>query len=164
MFGQAKLASRKAMFTIAERQGVSVAWARPFMVFGDLEDKQRFVPAAITKLLQGEPVEASIGDQVRDLMHVKDLAAGLVALLDSSVTGDVNVASGEPRTVAQVLTLLGEQLGAPELIRLGSKPKQPHEPARIVAATERLNKEVGFKVKASFNDRLLETVDWWRKR
>ncbi|MFO0417132.1 MAG: NAD-dependent epimerase/dehydratase family protein [Pseudomonadota bacterium] len=162
MFGQTKLAFRKTMLSIAERHSVSVAWARPFMVFGEGEDARRFVSAAAIKLLRGEPVEASIGDQVRDLMHVSDLARGLVALLDSPVTGDVNIASGKPRTVAEVLKLLSELIGAPHLLRLGSKPKQPHEPARIVAATERLNKEVGFKPKASLRDRFKQTLDWWR--
>jgi nucleoside-diphosphate-sugar epimerase len=164
MFGQAKGAFRKSLITLAKHHKIKVAWARIFMTFGPNEDSRRLVPTTILNLLRNEPVLASSGEQVRDLLHVDDVARGLVTLLDSNIEGDVNIASGEPRTLSEILTTLGAVTGKPELIKLGTKPKQSHEPPRIVANISRLRDELKFTPAVSFEERLLETVNWWREK
>jgi nucleoside-diphosphate-sugar epimerase len=162
LYGQCKYAFRKSLFTIAEHHKISAAWGRIFFLFGPHEGSKRLVSSAICSLLQGKPFEASAGDQVRDFLHVEDVAESFVRLLDSDVEGDVNIASGRESSVAQVLSILGEITGAPELVRLGVKPKQPNEPARLVAAVQRLQKEVGITFVKSLEQRLAETVTWWK--
>lgn len=162
LYGQSKLAFRKSLNTLSQHHGISAAWGRPFLLFGPHEVPQRLVPSAIVSLLKGEEFLASAGDQIRDFSDVRDVAAGFVALLDSHVTGDVNIASGEPRTVASVLMQIGELLGRTELVKLGARPRVPGEPLRLVASVERLRKEVKWKPTSSFESRLAETVEWWR--
>lgn len=164
LYGQSKLAARKSLFTLAEHHKVSAAWGRIFFLFGPHEGEQRLVSGATISLLKGEPFPASIGDQVRDFSHVEDVAEGFVALLDSKVEGDVNIASGEPRSVASILESLGQILGRPELIQLGARPKAPNDPPRLVAAVERLRREVGVKFPRSVDERLADTVQWWRSQ
>lgn len=164
LYGQSKLAARKSLFTLAQHHKVSAAWGRIFFLFGPHEGEQRLVSGAAIALLNGKPFPASIGDQVRDFSHVEDIAEGFVALLDSNVVGDVNIASGEPRSVASILQALGEIVGRPELIQLGARPKAPNEAPRIVAAVERLKKEVGVRLACSMEQRLAETVQWWRSQ
>jgi len=95
---------------------------------------------------------------------VEDVAEGFVALLDSKVEGDVNIASGEPRSVASVLEALARIIGRPELIQLGARPKAPNDPPRLVAAVERLRSEAGVKFPRSVDERLADTVQWWRSQ
>lgn len=163
LYGQAKLAFRKSLFTVAAHHKVSAAWGRIFFLFGPHEGTQRLVSSAAVSLLKGEEFPASIGDQVRDFCSVEDVAAGFVALLDSGVTGDVNVASGEPRTVASILRTLEEITARRGLVRLGAKPKVANDPPRIVAAVARLSTEVGFRPKEALDERLRQTVEWWRR-
>lgn len=164
LFGQSKLAARKSLLTVAKHHNVSAAWARLFFLFGPHEGCQRLVPSATRALLRGEPFEASVGDQLRDFAFVGDVAAALVRLLDSDVQGDINVASGEPRSVASILGTIGALTERPELLRLGAKPKVPNDPPRLVASIERLRREVSWDVPCSLNERLRQTVDWWRER
>lgn len=164
LYGQSKLAARKSLFTLAQHHKVSAAWGRIFFLFGPHEGEQRLVSGAAIALLNGKPFPASIGDQVRDFSHVEDIAEGFVALLDSNVVGDLNIASGEPRSVASILKALGEIVGRPELIQLGARPKAPNEAPRVVAAVERLKKEVGLRLDCSVQQRLAETVQWWRSQ
>jgi len=162
IYGQSKLASRKSLATLGQHHHISTAWGRVFFLFGPHEGPRRLVSSAILSLLRGQEFLASAGDQIRDFADVRDVAAGFVALLDSQVTGDVNIASGEARTAASVMMEVGEMLGRSELIKLGARPKQPGEPARLVAAVERLRKEVKWKPTSSFEQRLSETIEWWR--
>lgn len=162
MYGQSKLAFRKSLNTLSQHHGISAAWGRPFLIFGPHEGPKRLVSSAIVSLLKGDEFLASAGDQIRDFSDVRDVAAGFVALLDSQVTGDVNIASGEARSVASVLMQIGELLGRTELVKLGARPRAPGEPSRLVASVERLRKEVKWKPTSSLESRLAETVEWWK--
>jgi len=156
------LSVRKSLFTVAEHHKISAAWGRIFFLFGPHEGPNRLVSSAIRALLDRKPFEASTGDQVRDFLHVEDVARSFVALLDSRVTGDVNIASGRESSVAEVLSILGQITGRPDLIRLGAKPKQPNEPPRLVASIRRLRDEVGVEYEIPLEQRLADTVAWWK--
>jgi nucleoside-diphosphate-sugar epimerase len=164
MYGQCKVAFRKSLVTLCAHHQVSSAWGRIFFLFGPHEDPKRLVASAILALLEGKEFPASAGDQLRDFMYVDDVARGFVELLNSDVQGDVNVASGRASSVAEIVTLLGEIVGRPELIKLGAKPKQPNEPARLVASVERLKEEVGVTTSRSLREALQESVSWWSAR
>lgn len=162
MFGQSKLAFRKSLVTLSQHHAISAAWGRVFLAFGPHESPKRFVSSAITNLLRGDQFLASIGDQVRDFSDIRDVAAGFVALLDSEVAGDVNIASGEARTVSSVLMEIGQKLGRTDLVKLGARARPAGEPGRLVASVERLRKEVRWEPKESFDERLTQTIEWWR--
>ncbi len=164
LYGESKLAFRNMLFELADRHGISSAWGRIFFLFGPHEGRERLVSSAILALLRGEPFAATLGDQLRDFSYVVDVAAAFVALLDSSVTGDINVASGEARSIASILGMIGVATKRPELIQLGAKPKGENEPARVVASVKRLRDEVGVVFPKPIDQRISETVEWWHDK
>ena len=50
--------------------------------------------SVIRSLLAGEPARCSHGNQVRDYLFAEDVADAFVALLESDVTGPINIALG----------------------------------------------------------------------
>ncbi len=162
MYGVAKHAAHSVCEAYALASGVSLAWARVFLLYGPGEDPRRLVPSVARSLLAGERAQSTDGAQIRDLMHVEDVAAGIVALLASGVEGPVNVASGEGVAIRTVLELLADACERPELLRLGALPRREGEPQRLVAATERLREEVGFNGRIALADGLRQSVEWWR--
>jgi nucleoside-diphosphate-sugar epimerase len=164
LYGQSKLAFRKSLNTLSQHYKISSAWGRVFFLFGPREGEKRLVSSAIISLLKEAEFLASAGDQIRDFADSRDVAAGFVALLDSDVTGDVNIASGEPVTVASVLTKVGEILDRRDLVKLGERPKQQGEPARLVASVKRLREEVKFSPESNLDTRLKEVAEWWREK
>lgn len=68
--------------------------------------KQRLVNRFAARVLDGEDVAITGGDQIFDFMDVRDAAAALVALADAAVDGDdcriINVGAGEPRTLLDI--------------------------------------------------------------
>ena len=63
-----------------------------------------------------------MGEQVRDYLHVADVAAALWAVAGSELTGVVNVGSGLPATNREIVLEIGGIVGRPELVRLGDLP------------------------------------------
>lgn len=164
LYGVSKDALRRVASAYATEAGIELAWGRLFFLYGPHEQTERLVPAVIRPLLAGERVATTTGTQVRDFMHVDDAAAALAALLDSGVTGPVNIASGRAVSIAEVLDSIGELTGGGALIDRGARPLPPEEPPRIVARVQRLADEVGFQAGIALADGLASTVEWWRER
>jgi nucleoside-diphosphate-sugar epimerase len=67
-----------------------------FFLYGPYENRTRLVPSIINSLLQEKTAPCSSGIQIRDYLFVEDVADAFVRLLNSSVNGPVNIASGKP--------------------------------------------------------------------
>ncbi len=161
LYGTAKDALRRVAGAYAEREGVELAWARPFFLYGPRELPERLVASVARSLLAEESVSTRRGAQVRDLLHVEDAAGALAALLDSTVTGEVNIASGVGVRVDEVVDRIAQLIGRPELIRRGALPDRPGEPPLLVADVARLREEVGYRSRWELPDGLAATVRWW---
>jgi nucleoside-diphosphate-sugar epimerase len=146
----------------AERNRCSLAWGRVFFLYGPHEPPVRLVPSVIGALLRGEPALCSIGTQVRDFLHVADVAGAFAALLKSPVTGPVNIAGGQPTTIAEMVRILGEECGQPGLVRLGALPLAANDPPDLTADATRLLSEVGYRPRFGLRSGLRDTVQWWR--
>ncbi len=156
----AKLALRKHAATLAD--DVSLAWARVFFTFGPHEPKARLVPSIVLPLLSGDRAACSDGEQVRDFMYVADMADAMVAVLDHEFRGDINIASGREITLKDLITRIGNKLGALDRIDFGERERRPGEPARITADTRRLNDTVAWQPRHTLDAALDETIAWWR--
>jgi nucleoside-diphosphate-sugar epimerase len=158
LYGLAKDSLHRLGAAFAERAGVQLAWGRLFFLYGPREAPGRLVASVARALLAGEEAPTGSGRQVRDFMHVEDVAAAIVALLDSTVTGAVNIASGEPVALGEIITAVAAATGRPELLRLGALPDRPGEPPRLVADVTRLGTEVGFTPTIGLREGLAATV------
>lgn len=164
VYGACKAASSVMLPAFARQYAVaSAAWARVFYVYGPGEQVDRLVPSVIRTLLRDEAMPCSHGEQVRDFLYVGEAADALAALLDSPVTGAVNIASGRPLTLRALLSTIGAQLGRERLLEFGARPARPDEPARRIADVTRLTREVGWTPRGSLEDGMARTIAWWRR-
>jgi nucleoside-diphosphate-sugar epimerase len=161
LYGTCKHALHLVMEKFADR-GLSTAWGRVFHLYGPHEHPDRLVPSVICSLLDGRPAQCTPGTQVRDFLHVADVAGAFVALLDSPVSGAVNIASGTPVSIANLVSTIGRQMGAASLVRLGSRPLPAHEQPRLTACVARLREEVAWTPTISLESGLEQTTEWWR--
>ncbi|HEY0038478.1 MAG TPA: NAD-dependent epimerase/dehydratase family protein, partial [Longimicrobium sp.] len=143
LYGMCKDAVRRVAEAYGRDGGPSLAWGRIFFLYGPGEAAGRLVPSVVGALLRGELARCTHGEQVRDFMHVSDVAGAFAALLDAPVEGVVNVASGEPVRIRDVVAVLGEEAGRPDLVRLGALSAAPGDPAVLTADVRRLREEVG---------------------
>ena len=163
LYGASKHAVRLVAEKYAELESVELAWGRVFFLYGPAEQPTRLVPAVVRSLLSGIETPTSDGLQIRDFMHVEDVAAAFVALLESDVRGSVNIASGEAVTVRSVIERIASTTGRPELVRWGALERPPADPAVLVADVTRLREEVGFSSTIGLEAGLDSTVAWWRE-
>jgi nucleoside-diphosphate-sugar epimerase len=164
LYGQAKRRAAAALAMLAADRDVSFAEARLFFPIGPGENPARFVPSIVRSILAGEAAQLDPGDQVRDLIDVRDAAAAIVTLLDGNVTGTVNIGTGAPSRLGDVAKNIGTIMGRPDLIRLGELEPQPEEPVTLVANVAKLNDEVGFKPRYALAETLRASISFWKSR
>ena len=162
VYGSCKQALNLLVQSFASQNALSAAWGRVFFLYGPNEHPQRLVSSVILSLLKGEPAKCSHGRQIRDYMHVQDVADGMVALLDSEVTGAVNVSSGQATTLREIVLTVGRVLEKPELIQLGAIPARANDTPLVVGENLRLLNEVGWKQQFDLEAGLRQTIDWWK--
>jgi nucleoside-diphosphate-sugar epimerase len=160
LYGACKHATGLMTGALAAQAGVSAAWARLFFLFGPHEHPGRLVSSVVRSLLRNEDADCSDGLQVRDFLYVKDVAGALAAVLESDVVGPVNIASGNPVSVRELVTRIGELTGCADRVKLGARPPDPV--VRLTAGTDRLHGQIGWQPRYTLDAALSETIAWWR--
>lgn len=162
LYGICKYSLQKILDIFAKQFGLSAAWGLIFFLYGPYEHSDRLVPSVILSLLKDHPARCTHGNQIRDLLYVEDVADAFVELLGSDVSGAINIASGCPITLRDIIYKIAEKLDRRDLIQLGALPVSEHEPHLILADVSRLTNELGWLPKYNLEKGLDQTIDWWK--
>jgi len=158
LYGACKDATRSVLERLCAGAGVSFAWGRIYHLHGPGEPEGRLVRAVIEALVAGQPARCSHGRQVRDFLHVADVASALVAILEAPVVGPVNVGSGEPATIRSIVEMLAELVGRRDLPVFGAVQAAAGDPPVLVPDVHRLRSEVGWAPRFTLREGLRATL------
>lgn len=160
-YGLCKNSVQRLGEAFSREAGVSWAWGRIFFVYGPHEQPARLVSSVIQALLNNRNAPCTHGNQIRDYLYVQDVADALVALLESEVKGAVNIGSGIPIALKDMLHIIGRKLHREHLIQLGALAAPSYESPLVVGRIERLCHEVKWTPKIDLHQGLDLTIKWW---
>lgn len=164
VYGRCKLATSLATAAAASLAGQNTAWARIFFPYGPGEPDDRFIPAVIRGLLEGETIACTHGNQIRDFIYVDDVALALVALLSGTASGAVNIGTGRSTSLRELASLICGRLGHADRVQFGAKVVPPGDPPRVVANINRLKSGIGWQPSVSLEQGIDNTIAAWRDR
>ncbi|MFE0702709.1 UDP-glucose 4-epimerase GalE [Streptomyces sp. NPDC058872] len=183
-YGETKLVGEWLVRAAGAAHGISTACLRYFNVAGaatpELADTGVFnlVPMVFERLdagesprIFGDDYDTPDGTCIRDYIHVEDLAdAHLVAArkltewAEAGEPGDltVNIGRGEGVSVTEMVRLINEITGhtTEPLVT----PRRPGDPARVVAAADRIASELGWKARHDVRDMIESAWAGWVAR
>ena len=162
VYGTCKHALELLTSALMTGEGLSSAWGRIFFLYGPHEHPDRLVASVIRSILAGQPARCSHGRQIRDYLYADDVADAFVRLLESDATGPVNVASGQPVALKDIVNRVGDLMGRPDLIHLGAIPAAATDTPLVVGDTARLSSALGWTPSWDLDRGLQATIDWWR--
>jgi len=155
--------SKKELFQSLQTQELNWAWGRVFHLYGPYEPPKKLIASVILSLLKGEKALCSHGNQIRDFLHVKDVASAFSALVDGSLQGVLNIASGIPVTLKSLCLKVGEKLNAAENILFGALPPALNDPPLLTADVKRIYNELHWRPSLNLDQGLDETIQWWKE-
>ncbi|MBU1052820.1 MAG: NAD(P)-dependent oxidoreductase [Proteobacteria bacterium] len=158
LYAGTKLSCFLAGSQLATKNDVAFSWARIFYPYGPKENPKRLVPAAINSLKESMAFPSSPGEQIRDYIHVSDVASAFSTLLEKRADGIFNISSGSPVSIRQLLETIGELMNQNDLIQPGAISYRAWEPPFICGDNTRL-KNLGWTSKYSLRDGLKNTIN-----
>jgi dTDP-6-deoxy-L-talose 4-dehydrogenase (NAD+) len=126
----AKDALRRHLQSLQRELPFALTWARLFYVYGEGQAAGSLLSQLKAAVQRGDAVfNMSGGEQLRDYLPVEEAAALLVGLaLTGRDNGVVNVCSGEPIAVVQLVRRWLQQYGWSIELNLGYYPYPDYEP------------------------------------
>jgi dTDP-6-deoxy-L-talose 4-dehydrogenase (NAD+) len=141
-YGLAKDCLRKYLQSFQRRQPFCLQWARLFYMHGEGQHPNCLLAQLEHAIGEGRAVfDMSGGEQLRDYLPVKEVAAALVALAETpAFDGIVNVCSGTPISVRRLVEERIAHSGARIALNLGHYPYPDYEPMAFWGDPSKLHK------------------------
>lgn len=147
LYAISKNASTKMMTEYAKKQKVSLITVRPFGVFGIGESYTRLAPSIIRKCINGETVQTTEGNQVRDFVNVSDVAKATIQLVEGNYKEYeiYNLCSGNPVKVREFIKEIVEVCGFEEsLIEFGALPYRENEAMVFAGDNSKIQEVINY--------------------
>lgn len=154
----------------AEAYQIEYGWdrvtiVRPANIYGPCDnfdpDNAMVVPSLIRRAVDGENPLAVWGDgsAVRDFIHARDVARGMLLAVESGVKEPINLGSGIGISIKELVEVIVRHLDPkPEVVWDKSKPSGD----RIRVLDTSRAAAIGFRPSMSMEDGIRETIRWYQ--
>lgn len=142
VYGFHKLAAESLIKAYSEDYGFKSNILRLFNVYGDLEREQGVVSLFIKRAMERKPIVLEGGGQLRDFVHVDDVATAFIKSLDRmpSCSQVTNVGSGVGLSIKEIAGLVAQSF--PEVKVYCESPRECEY--SIYADISRMKNALGF--------------------
>ncbi|MEO3787823.1 UDP-glucose 4-epimerase GalE [Actinocorallia sp. B10E7] len=178
-YGETKLAIDVTLTEYARLYGFAGVSLRYFNVagsygrYGERHLVETHLVPNVLKVPSGEAEHASVfgedyptadGTCVRDFIHVVDLGKAHLLALEAATPGEhkiYNLGSGSGYSVRQVVEVCREVTGHP--IPAVAGPRRPGDPAVLIASSEKIQKELGWRVERDLTEMVRDAWEFARR-
>ena len=178
-YGESKLQVEAMLRWFQQIHGVRYAVLRYFNVagawdgHGEHHDPESHLIPIILQVAMGKRPSVSVfgrdyptpdGTCVRDYVHIYDLAMAHLLVMDALKDGEAlayNLGNGNGFSVREVIEAARKITGHP--IPTVEAPRRPGDPPVLVASSEKIGKELGWKAKYATLESIIETAWEWHR-
>ena len=164
VYDEAKRFAEALAFAYRRYHGVDAKIARIFNTYGPRmrADDGRVVPSFICQALQGRDLTVfGDGSQTRSFCFVSDTVDGLVRLMESDISGPVNIGNPDEMTIRQFADFVIEAAGGSSGI---CHRKLPEDDPKIRRPDITLARgELGWEPRVSLQEGIARTVEFFRE-
>src|SRR3989338_4315781 len=143
-----------------------ISIVRPANVYGPYDnfdpENAMVIPSLIKRALDGENPLIVWGDgsPIRDFIHAKDVAKGMLFALEKCPPHPINLGSGEGVTIKQIVDIITNNLEKkPEIIWDTSKPSGDKKRLMDISRV----KSLGWEPKIKLEEGIKEVIDWYKE-
>tara|TARA_Y100000991_G_scaffold176632_1_gene138740 strand:+ start:273 stop:1184 length:912 start_codon:yes stop_codon:yes gene_type:complete len=163
-YSLAKLSCTNLLQMLHRTENLPVIVLRLFLVYGEGQSEERFIPQVIKGCLENKKFPVSEGTQIRDFCHVDDVVEGIIASLQSSrqAFGNIiNIASGKPVEVKSVINKILKLVGSGNP-QFGLIPFRKDENMSLYADINKAKKLLDWQPKVNMSEGLNRTIKFYK--
>jgi len=165
VYDEAKRFAESLTMAMHRAHGLSVGIVRIFNTYGPRlsPGDGRVVSNFIVQALRGEPLTVyGDGSQTRSLCFVDDEIGGLLALLDSSLTGPVNIGNPDERTMLELAQFVLEATGSPSGVTF--EPLPVDDPTRRCPDITLAGAALGWEPTTGLGEGIGRTIEYFERK
>jgi dTDP-glucose 4,6-dehydratase len=165
VYDEAKRFAESLTMAMHRTHGVNVGIVRIFNTYGPrlAPGDGRVVSNFIVQALRGEPLTVyGDGSQTRSLCFVDDEITGLVALLDSELTGPVNIGNPDERTMLELAHFVLEATGSSSGITFEPLPQD--DPTRRCPDITLARSALGWEPTTELGEGIERTIEYFEQK
>ncbi len=159
-YGITKLASEHLAHAYTHEFGLHAAVVRYFTIYGPRQRPDMAFTRMVTSLAEGLPFELyGDGTQSRSFTYVADAVEATIATMEGARAGAVyNVGGGIEVSMLEAIEVLGRVAG--RRLEVVQAPRVEGDVARTAADTSRIETELGWRARATFEEGLEAQWRW----
>lgn len=138
---------------------------RPANVYGPCDnfdpENAMVIPSLINRALSGEDPFVVWGDgsAVRDFIHARDVAGGMMLVLEKGISQPVNLGSGAGISIKRIVEIIVDNVKVkPKVVWDTSKPSGDKKRLMDISRA----RSIGFEPVISIEEGIKETMEWYR--
>jgi nucleoside-diphosphate-sugar epimerase len=148
-YGASKAAADLVMQSAAAENLTPLTIVRAFSFTGPGDVGSRLFPSLLQAAQSENPLQLTLGRQVRDFLSARDMADGIVAVVKKTPppvrqAAIYNLGSGVARPVRRIVEEVARELGLKVELRFGKKKAAEGEPGFLVADGRKARRELGW--------------------
>ncbi len=132
--------------------------------FGPYQYPEKLIPKAITDLLQGKKVTLmGEGENIRDWIYVEDHCRGIDLIIKKGKLGETYcIGSRQEKTNKEICMFILKEMGYDESM-IETIPHRLGHDFRYAINPEKIQRELGWEPKESFEEDMKKTIQWYRE-
>ena len=164
-YGMAKLCAGQMSRVECQKQGIAHIWPRILSVYGPYDGMQSLISQAVQKLLLGEHLPLTAGEQLWDYLYADDAAQALLLMAQRGRDGAVYpLGSGMARPLKEYILQIREQIAPGAELGFGEIPYGPLQVMHLQADLFDLQRDTGFQPQTDFPTGIRQTITWMRSK
>jgi GDP-L-fucose synthase len=141
-----------------------VSIVRPANVYGPYDnfdpENAMVIPSLVRKALENDVLSVwGDGSPIRDFIHAKDVALGMLHMVENKITEPVNLGSGDGVAIKTIVDLIVKHCGKD--IDLHWDTTKPTGDARRLFDMSRANSH-GFYPSVTIEEGIIDTINWFK--
>jgi len=144
--------------------GLPVSISRSANNYGRYQHFEKLIPMTILKLLSGEPVPIyGDGRNMRDWLFVEDNCRAIDLIIRAGDCEVYNVGADNLWENIDLVRRMGEFTGTLDAPIIFVPDRKGHD-RKYAVSSEKLKNQLGWRPEANFDEKLRETVEWYKTR
>jgi UDP-glucose 4-epimerase len=165
LYGVSKLAACTLSERLCQEHGIRYAWLRLFSSYGPTDHPDWLIPYLMKALLAGEKPRLTAAEQLWDYIYVEDVAAAILAILDSQeAVGIFNLGSGRSLKLRSLIEKIRDLINPSLPLGFGDVAYRTDQVMHLEADISRLVEQTGWKPSVNLLSGLKKTIEFERVR
>jgi len=163
-YGGIKLACLEILKAYSISNSIDWIWLRIFSLFGEMENDNWLIPSIVNKMLNGNEMDVTAGEQKYAYLYVKDFASIISTIVTLPIdSGIYNISGQYVVTIRTLLEQIRDIINPGFIFNFGALPYREHQSMHLQGKIDKILNQIKEIEFTDFSVALQNTLTYYKK-